>query len=254
MKIANLFVLMCVGVNAYGSAEDFSKADRKCVQKIIGYGLDDASMKRVFIHSSHGNTEFEALETLGDSYVQGCAAGLTRYRSGITEREMHRSLESKTTNEFLAEKFQRSGLAIFAKVSGTPEMTTVYANMFEVLFAVIAERYFAQHPHLRESDSGRVYKVLTPVFKRLTEDQTPVFLPVHPAVASSSKKTTLTLSVEKDGRRYAQKASGKTEEEAETIALRGLWSKLDTGSKSKHKSFSTLKQLAEVCGWTIVTH
>jgi hypothetical protein len=247
------------GAEPHGGGPDgFSKADRKRIQAIIGYGLSADSIRRIFRHSSAGNTEFEALETLGDSYVQGCVAQLTPYRPGTTKEELHKSLKDKTTNEFLAEKFQVSGLARFAKVAGTPDMKTVYANMFEVLFAVIAENYFTKYPHL--SAKGRGWGILVPIFRKLTEERTsePVFLGAGigagrisafptvttaktPKASKASKKSSkikMEVTIQKDGRTYTQTAKGKTESEARQNALNAVWPKLgisSTGSKSSKK-------------------
>lgn len=246
-----LLVLITIGFHAHGATDEFSKAERGAIQRVIGYAFKDLRLLRsAFTHSSRGNAQFEAFETEGDKLIRGLVTDICR-RPGMTSAVMHEEIESRNTNSYFAARYETLGLDKFLEKDPTVSPGTVYANAMEALVGAIAEDYYNAYPHLQ--GTGRVFKVLSSVVKRLIVDENPVLaISSIPSILPSSTKNKFKFTIQKGEQKYAQQAKGATVEEAEENALRALWSKLRMSEKPKKNK--NLKALCQTNGWTITTH
>ena len=246
-----LLILITIGFHAHGATDEFSKAERGAIQRVIGYAFKDLSLLRsAFTHSSRGNAQFESLETEGDKLIRGAVMDICR-RPGMTPASMHEAIESKNTNPYFAARYEMLGLDKFLDKDPTVSSATVYANAMEALIAAIAEDYYKSYPLLQ--GTGRVFKVLSSVVKRLIVDENPVLaIPAIPSILPSSTKTKFKFTIQKGEQKHVQQAKGATVKEAEENALRAAWPKL--GMREKPKKNKNLKALCQTNGWTTTTH
>lgn len=244
-----LLVFVIISPEAWSAELDsvLSKSDRKRVQTLIGYVFKDPTLlDAAFRHSGVGGSTFEALEAWGDPFIRAIVAETVKVAVATTAADVHAAIEPQNTNAHFARRYQALGFDAFLAMDPTDDKNTVCANALEALVAAVAQDYFARHPHLR--GTGKVFKTLAKVVHKLVLDEVPV-MPV--SASTKGAKVQVELVVQKGAVRLQQKGGGTTAEEAQTKALKALWSQLDTGVSSKRKTFAKLQGPCQSAGWTV---